>query len=48
MFNGLTVAAKRERFFWIAKELGLDRINAGQRLAVSGPIIEVEGETHGH
>jgi phage terminase small subunit len=45
-FDGLTIAGKRERIFEIAKELGLDRISADQRLAFTGPVIEVGSETH--
>ena len=44
-FDGLTIADKRERIMGIAKELGLDRINIGERLAFAGPVIEVEAET---
>jgi hypothetical protein len=45
-FDGLTIAGKRERMFEIAKQLGLDRVGVSERLAISGPVIEVEGETH--
>jgi hypothetical protein len=41
-FDGLTIAGKRERIMDIAKELGLHRISASERLALSGPAIEVE------
>ena len=45
-FDGLTIAAKRERIMSIAKELGLDRLGAHERLALSAPVIEVEaGDT---
>jgi hypothetical protein len=44
-FDGLTIADKRERILGIAKELGLDRISARERLAFTGPTIEVDGET---
>lgn len=32
-FDGLTIAAKKERMMDIAKQLGLDRISASERLA---------------
>jgi hypothetical protein len=41
-FDGLTIAGKRERILDIAKELGLDRIIASERLAFAGPTIDVE------
>jgi hypothetical protein len=41
-FDGLTIAAKKERIMDIAKQLGLDRIGASERLAFTGPAIEVE------
>jgi phage terminase small subunit len=41
-FDGLTIAGKRDRLIGIAKELGLDRIWASERLAFAGPTIDVE------
>lgn len=40
-FDGMTIASKRERIVGIAKELGLDRISASERLAFRGPTIDV-------
>ena len=45
-FDGLAIADKRERILDIAKELGLDRIIASERLAFTGPVIEVGDETN--
>jgi hypothetical protein len=45
-FDGLSIASKRERIMGIAKELGLDRISANERIAFTGPVIEVGGETN--
>lgn len=39
-FDGLTIASKRERVLGIARQLGLDRISASERLGFSGPAIE--------
>jgi hypothetical protein len=41
-FDGLTIADKRERIMAIARELGLDRIGAHERLASAAPVIEVK------
>lgn len=43
-FDGLTISSKRERMFELAKQLGLDRISAKERLEFSGPVLEVEAE----
>lgn len=40
-FDGLTIATKRERITNIAKQLGLERLSAEQRLAFQGPVIDV-------
>ena len=45
-FDGLSITDKRERIIGIARELGLNRISIEERLPLSGPVIEVEGETH--
>ena len=44
-FDGLTIAGKRERIMDIAKELGLDRIRASERIAFTGPTIDSTADT---
>lgn len=44
-FDGMTIATKRERVMGLAKQLGLDRISAADRLAFAGPVIDVETES---
>jgi hypothetical protein len=40
-FDGLTIASKRERVLGIARQLGLDRISATERLDIAAaPLIE--------
>jgi hypothetical protein len=34
----------RERIMGIARELGLDRISASERLAFTGPVIEAQDD----
>jgi hypothetical protein len=40
-FDGLTIAAKRERIMAIARELGLDRIGAHERLTLPATVIKL-------
>lgn len=43
-FDGLTISSKRERMLGLAKQLGLDRISAKERLEFAGPVLDVEAE----
>jgi phage terminase small subunit len=44
-FDGLTIASKRERVLGIARQLGLDRIGANERLALPGSLIEASPDS---